>query len=176
MLGKSDRLLGFLIDVRAGGNIYSVDQFYGQDTGTLPITVGLNKKGNPKRDPVSQGGGILKKGVTKDGKPNTTYAAVNFFSGYGYVSNPNAGYVYDGSYIKLRQASLSYSLPQSLINKTNILDGITLSAVGRDLWIILKNIPYSDPEQNTGGNRMIGYQNSVFPATRSITFNLKLKF
>src|SRR5699024_7718895 len=72
--------LSFLIDIRVGGDIYSVDQYYGQDTGKLPITVGKNKKGNPKRDPVSEGGGILKKGVTQDGKPNTTYAEVNFNS------------------------------------------------------------------------------------------------
>jgi TonB-linked SusC/RagA family outer membrane protein len=168
--------LSFLIDIRVGGDIYSVDQYYGQDTGKLPITVGLNKKGNPKRDPVSKGGGILKEGVTQDGNPNTTYAAVNFNSGYGYISNPNAGYVYDGSFVKLRHAAFSYSLPKTLLKETSVFNGITLSVVGHNLWIIHKNIPFADPEQNTGGNRLLGYQNSELPAIRSITFNVKLNF
>lgn len=168
--------LSFLVDVRAGGDIYTVDQFYGQNTGTLPITVGLNKRGNPKRDPVSSGGGILKDGVNEDGSPNSNWAAVNFSSGYGYQSNPMAEYVYDGTYVKLRQATFSYNLPQGLIERLGVFDSATASVVGRNLWIIHKNLPYSDPEQQTGGNRLVGYQNSVFPATRNITFNLKLNF
>lgn len=168
--------LSFLISVRAGGDIYSVDQYYGQDTGKLPITVGPNKRGEPKRAPVSEGGGILKDGVTKNGEPNTTWAAVNFYSGYGYMSNPMAAFVYDGSFVKLKQVTLSYSLPPSLMEELNVFDSITFSAVGRNLWIIHKNIPYTDPEQHTFGNRLMGYQNSVFPAVRNITFSIKLNF
>lgn len=169
--------LNVLLDVRWGGDIFSLDQYYGQGTGLYPITAGLNDKGNPKRDPVSEGGGVLQDGVNPDGSENTTYAHVQHYAGaYGWINNPTARYIYDGSYVKLREVGITYDLPQSLISQLGILRGASFSVVGRNLWIIHKNLPHSDPEQTIVAGNVQGYQGAAHPSTRDITFNLKLEF
>lgn len=168
--------LSFLVDVRWGGDLFSLDQWYGQGTGLYPITAGLNDRGNPKRDPVSEGGGVLLDGVNEDGSPNETYAEVNYVGAYGYVQNPLAYYIYDGSYVKLREVSLSYNLPQSILESIGALRGATLSLTGRNLWIIHKNVPYADPEQSIGAASITGYQGGNMPSIRNVTFNLQLNF
>ena len=51
--------LGFLIDMRQGGSLFSLDQYYGAQTGVSQQWAGLNDKGNPKRDDPENGGGIF---------------------------------------------------------------------------------------------------------------------
>ena len=168
--------LDFLVDVRWGGDIFSLDQWYGQGTGLYPITAGLNSRGEPKRAPVADGGGAKLDGVNQDGTPNDIYAPVNYAGPYGYFNNPSAAYIYDGSYVKLREVGITYNLPQSLINRTGVLQSASLSATGRNLWIIHKNIPHADPEQNIAGSNIQGYQGGNLPATRKFTLNLQLNF
>ncbi|TYP94027.1 TonB-linked outer membrane protein, SusC/RagA family [Fodinibius salinus] len=168
--------LDVLVDVRWGGDIFSLDQWYGQGTGLYPVTAGLNDKGNPKRDPVAQGGGARLDGVQADGSKNDVYAPVNYAGPYGYFSNPSAAYIYDGSYVKLREVGITYNLPQSLINKSGVLTSASISAKGRNLWIIHKNIPHADPEQNLAGSNVQGYQGGNLPSARNVTLNLKLNF
>jgi hypothetical protein len=169
--------LSFLIDARVGGDILSNDMFSGRATGMYPITAGLNQKGNPKRDPVSEGGGVLFEGVNEDGSPNTIYAANHFGSGYGYRVRPSASEIYDATYVKLRQASISYRLPQSIIRKLGGFDSVKFTLTGRNLWIIHKDLPYSDPEQNFGSdNRVLGYQRATYPTFRQINFSINLNF
>jgi TonB-linked SusC/RagA family outer membrane protein len=195
--------LSFLIDVRHGGDVWSLDQWYGEGTGSYPITAGLNELGNPKRDDVYQRdaagkylldaggkkiqaanpGGVLFPGVQADGQPNTVRAENidgNSLSAYGYSSNaPRAMYIYDGSYVKLREASITYALPQVWVSKLRAFKEITVSAIGRNLWIIHKNMPYQDPEDNLGsglGNGAGGYQSGSYPAVRSYGFNVKFRF
>lgn len=177
--------LGFLIDVRKGGDVFSLDMYYGLATGVYPETVGLNDLGNPSRDPVLRdadgnvisdpsNGGIIVPGVTADGKANTTRVD-NDYGVYGYVRNPQAAFVYDASYVKLRELNLTYSLPQSVFGKTPF-KGIDLSLIGRNLWIIHKNLPNSDPEENLSSGNVQGYQSGAYPTTRAIGFNVRLRF
>ncbi|SFQ50745.1 SusC/RagA family TonB-linked outer membrane protein [Parafilimonas terrae] len=168
--------LSFLIDMKQGGDLYSVDQWYGQGTGLTANTAGLNDKGNPIRDAVEDGGGIKFPGVTEDGKPNGTYALITGLRGYGYNSFPNAGYIYDASYVKLREASISYSLPSKLISKLNPIKGIDISVYGRNLWIIHKNMPDSDPEEGPSAGNIQGFQVGSYPTYRMIGLNLNFKF
>lgn len=168
--------LGFLIDVRKGGDVFSLDLYYGMATGLYPETVGNNDLGNPKRNSIANGGGIIFKGVTADGKENTKRVENTSYGNYGYSYNPAAAFVYDASYVKLRELNLTYSFPQSLISKTKVFKGIDFSIIGRNLWIIHKNLPYSDPEENLSAGNVQGYQSGAYPTTRSIGANLKLKF
>ena len=164
--------LNFLVDVRWGGDIFSLDQWYGQGTGLYPVTAGLNDKGNPKRDPVSEGGGVRLPGVNADGSENDVYAS----NPYGYGVSPNAAYVYDGSFVKLREVGLTYDLPQNLLSKAKVLRGASVSVTGRNLWIIHKNLPHADPEQSIGSGSLTGYQGGNLPSTRNVTLNLQLQF
>ena len=71
--------LGFLIDIKHGGDVFSLDQYYGLATGLAAETAGLNELGNEVRSPVAQGGGILLPGVLADGTPNTKRYDANQF-------------------------------------------------------------------------------------------------
>ena len=171
--------LSFLVDIRQGGDVFSLDQYYGLATGLYPETAGLNDKGHPLRSLATDfggEGGILREGVAPDGSPNTKRASATTYGAYGYRYSPAAGFVYDASYVKLREAAISYSLPQTMISKLAPFKGIDFSLVGRNLWIIHKNLPYSDPEDSYGSGNLQGYQGNAYPATRSISFNIKFKF
>lgn len=176
--------LTFLIDVRHGGDVFSLDTYYGMATGIYPETAELNDLGNPSRDPVQldangnalpTSGGIIVPGVTADGKPNTKRVA-NVYGTYGYSYNPQAAFIYDASYVKLREISLGYSLPASLFANANLIKGIDISVIGRNLWIIHKNMKYSDPEENLSAGNIQGYQSGAYPTTRNIGVNLRVKF
>jgi TonB-linked SusC/RagA family outer membrane protein len=186
----------FLIDVKKGGDVYSLDQDYGSWSGVYPSTAGKNALGNPVRSPLSQGGGVILQGVTQDGKANTKPVDaydINLDGSAFPFSSVNSlaarSYVYDAGYIKLRELSLGYSLPATVFGRQDVIKGIDLSLSGRNLWIIHKNLPYADPEQGAASttpnsstpivynpNASIGYQTGVYPSVRTLAFNVKLKF
>lgn len=70
--------LGFLIDVRKGGSVYSLDQSYGGLTGIYEYSAGLNDLGNPVRNTLDNGGGLILSGVKQDGTPNVVFSAANW--------------------------------------------------------------------------------------------------
>ena len=81
--------------------------------GLAEETAGLNELGNPKRDPVSDGGGIILPGVTADGKLNTTRVETQEFyedKMFGF----NEKWTYDQTYVKFRELSLGYSFPKNI--------------------------------------------------------------
>ena len=118
--------------MRHGGDLFSLDLYYGLATGIYPESVGLNDLGNPSRDPVSAGGGVIMPGVKADGKPNDIRVE-NDFGTYGYARNPAAQFVYDASYVKLREANITYSLPGTVIDRIKFVKGIDISLIGRNL-------------------------------------------
>ena len=171
--------LSFLIDMKKGGDVFSLDLYYGMGSGLYPETAGLNDLGNPSRNTIADGGGVILPGVKEDGKPNdirisnTNYGT---YGGYGPRRMPAANFVYDAGYVKLREATISYSLPKQLIATLKPFKGIDLSLIGRNLWIIDKNIPYADPEDNLSAGNLQGYQSGSYPTIRTFTLNLKLNF
>lgn len=170
--------LNFLIDIRKGGDLWTLDQWYGLGTGMSPETAGLNDLGNPLRNSLADGGGVILPGVLADGSPNTKRIDVSN-SGtapWGYPNNPpRASVIYDAGYVKLRELALTYSLPEKLVGKLRAFKGIDLSLIGRNLWIIHKNVPYADPEDGLGSGNVQGYQSGAYPTVRSIGFNVKFR-
>ena len=139
-------------------------------------SVGLNDLGNPLRDPVDQGGGVILEGVTEDGQPNTTRVRADYYANpFGYARDANAGHVYDASFVKLREASLSYVFSERVLANSPITNA-TISLVGRNLWIIHKNLPYSDPEAGLSAGNIQGYQSGAYPAVREIGASVKFNF
>lgn len=167
--------LSFLIDMRKGGDLFSLDMFYGLSQGMYAETALINSRGKNTREPVADGGGIILDGVTEDGKENTVWVE-NEYGTYGDYFNPNKAFVYDASYVKLREVVLTYSLPKSLLSRIGFVKGLDFSLIGRNLWIIHKNLPHADPEDNLGSGNLQGYQSGSYPTTRNFTFNLKCKF
>lgn len=165
----------FLIDTQHGGDVFSLDLWYGYSTGLYAETAGLNELGNPKRSPVAEGGGILNPGVYEDGTPNTTRVAGDNYAADGYAVSPNSRFVYDASYVKLREVVLTYNLPSDLLARTPIR-AASLSFVGSNLWIISKNLPHADPEASQSGGNIQGWQSGVMPMTRNYGFTLSVNF
>jgi TonB-linked SusC/RagA family outer membrane protein len=168
--------LGFLIDIKKGGDTYSLDQAYGQSTGIYEESVRLNDNGKNIRDDVATGGGIIFEGVTPDGKVNTQRVRVSGTRGLGINNYPNKQFIYDAGYVKLREVSLNYSLPVGLINRIKAFKGIDISLLGRNLWIIHKNVPFADPEENLSAGNIQGYQSGVYPTYRNFGFNVRFRF
>ena len=91
------------------------------------------------------------------------------------MNHPNAEFIYDASYIKLREVVLTYKLPRKLLEKSFIY-GASLSFVGSNLWIFQKNLPYADPEATQGGGNIQGWQSGVLPAVRNYGLTLNVQF
>lgn len=176
--------LSALIDVQHGGDIFSLDMWYGLATGLYPETVFTNDLGNPVRDPVGadaetggnpNSGGVVLEGVLADGSPNQRRVTGGNYLLFGYARNPNSAFIYDASYVKLREVALTYEFPRTMMAKTFIY-GASLSFVASNPWIIHKNLPYADPEATQGSGNVQGWQSGVMPTTRNFGFNLKLQF
>ena len=175
---------GFLIDVQKGGDVVNYDMGFGNATGLYEQTAGLNHLGNPKRNSVSAGGGIIVEGVKADGSPNNIIASANtYLTPYGYYGGssdtgtyaPDAQLVFDASYVKLREVRLGYEFPESITERFS-LTSLNLGLSGRNLWIIHKNVPYADPESSPSSGNLQGIQNGTLPSTRDVSLNVTVKF
>jgi len=170
--------LSFLIDIRHGGSVFSNDLAYGLADGIYPLTAYTNDLGKPVRNPLNQGGGFIRPGVYENGQPNTTrvtgFNYGDFGDGVGRL--PLSAFVYDASYVKLREALIGYTLPAGAIGKLGPVKEVTLQLIGRNLWIIHKNLPYADPEEGLSAGNLQGIQEGAYPTVRTISFNLKLRF
>jgi len=166
----------FLIDWQQGGSVFSLDMYYGLATGLYEETVFTNDLGNPVRDPIADGGGLILDGVYEDGTPNTTRVEGGDYRVFGYSRNPNMAFVYDATYIKLREVVISYSIPQKVMAKSSWIHGATFSIVGSNLWIIQKDLPHADPEASQSSGNVQGWQSGVMPALRNVGFTVNLQF
>lgn len=170
----------FLIDWKKGGDLFSLDMWYGTSTGLYEESARLNDLGNPIRNYVigdpSYDGGVILPGVLPDGTPNNVRSDEmgTYYTPDGSAYAPNALFIYDASYIKLREVALTYVLPAKYFGK--IIKGASVSLVGNNLWIIHKNLPYSDPETTQGAGNIQGWQSGVMPSTRNIGFSLNVNF
>ena len=165
----------FLIDVQQGGSVFSLDQYYGQATGLYVDTDYINDLGNPVRNTLADGGGFINPGVLEDGTPNTTRVDASEFGQFGYAAAPQSEFVYDASYVKLRQASLSYTMPSKFLDNT-FMTGLQFTVTGSNLWIIDKNTPYADPESGLSSGNSQGYITGSLPTTQDYGFNIKAQF
>ncbi|MFN2603688.1 MAG: SusC/RagA family TonB-linked outer membrane protein [Gemmatimonadaceae bacterium] len=164
---KNLRLYG-LLDFRRGGKIASITNMWGTYTGVLASTVA-------GRDADWNKPGIVVDGIdVATGKPNTVSVdAETYYQCRAY----NCGqviedWIYDASYTKLRELTLTLDLPRSLVSRLNV-SAITLGLTGRNLAMWTK-VPNIDPEfsYQTGNNQ--GIESMVLPNTRSWGFNVRI--
>jgi TonB-linked SusC/RagA family outer membrane protein len=157
--------LSFLIDIRQGGSVYSLDQYYGLTTGLYDYSV--EAEGNAT---IRENGKVFE-GVTEDGKVNTVKASYDAF-----MTFPNKYAVYDASFVKLREVTFTYSLPKRIFNNNKFIKGIDLSLYGRNLAILHKNLPYADPEDSQSSGNLQGFQSGSYPLFRMYGINGKFNF
>jgi len=158
--------LSMLIDFKFGAKIYS-------GTNLLLYYYGLQKTTLQGRE-----GGYIGKGVLENGHPNDiAVPAQQYFQDIsaGGTDHIAEEFVYDASFIKWRSASLTYSLPASLL-RSKFVHGVNVSLVGRNLAILLKHIPNVDPESSINNTNGQGLEQTGYPAERSWGCNINVKF
>jgi|JI61114BRNA_FD_contig_123_20066_length_5753_multi_3_in_0_out_2_1 TonB-linked SusC/RagA family outer membrane protein len=148
-----------------GGQFYSVSKELSDFNGTS-----LSSLANDRLPYV------MPNSVTTTGVENTT-AMIDPYPFFRDL--PSKYNLIDASYIKLREASISYTLPSKVFKNVKALSGITLSLVGRNLkyWLPKENV-FADPESNSlglNGNEQ-GYEVGTTPSSRSYGFNVKIVF
>lgn len=126
-------------------------------------------------------GGYVADGVveTKDADGNATYTkntkAINPNDYWTYVGNKTAApFIYDNSYVKVREITLSYTLPQKWITKW--AEAVSVSFVARNPFILYKNVPNIDPDSNYNNSGGMGLEYGSLPSRRSYGLNVNIKF
>lgn len=82
-------------------------------------------------------------------------------------------YVYSMTNVRLRELTLGYDLPSRWFNDKV---GMTVSLVGRNLWMIYNKAPFDPETIATTGNYYQGVDYFMSPSMRNIGFNLRVKF
>jgi TonB-linked SusC/RagA family outer membrane protein len=164
--------LSFLLDFKFGGDIFS-------GSNDRLTQWGLHKQSVIGRDGETP---LHVKGVTDNNETPidrdlTPDEARLYWNSVGDESTGITNmFLYDASYIKLRQLTLGYSLPRALLSKTPF-QTISVSLVARNLAILYKDIENVDPESNYSSNAGAqGLEYFGFPSTRSYGFNVNIGF
>lgn len=76
-----------------------------------------------------------------------------FWTSSSFNTNVTSNYVYSGDYWKLREASLAYKIPQSLLLRSKFIKAATVSIQGRNLFLwATKSNEYTDPDYSANGS------------------------
>jgi TonB-linked SusC/RagA family outer membrane protein len=164
--------LSFLIDIRHGGDILSRVINDVRRTGTAAETAEFPRF---EADGVTPTKNYIVPGVYADGTPNTIpVTAQQYFQSMFSFANPGEG-VFDASWVRLREASLFYSLPKSLLERTPF-GKVEVGVNGRNL-LLKTDVPHIDPETNlTGATNSQGLEFNTMPNARSYGVVLKFTF
>ncbi len=159
------------LDFQKGGKFISTTKMFNAYSGLAEETAGLNDKGKPKRDPVADGGGVILDGVNgATGKPNTVYVETkDLYEGALFSVWEN--WMYDASYVKLRELSLGINIPKTVFGKLPI-NAMNFSVVGQNLWLISSKVKGIDPSEL----EQSWLEGGQLPGTRSLGVNLKITF
>lgn len=169
------------IDFQSGGKFFSLSNMWGSYTGLTARTAVLNDLGNPVRDPVAldgagkplaHSGGIHVFGVDANNKAVDYYVDARTYYTNLYVNKVYDEFVYDLTFVKLREFSLGYNIPVEKLGIGKWVTRANFSIVARNPWLLYSKTKDFDPSQiaNLSG------EDGNFPGTRSIGFNLKLGF
>ncbi|WP_457068213.1 SusC/RagA family TonB-linked outer membrane protein [Hymenobacter sp. UYAg731] len=160
--------LSFLIDTNQGGEVLSFTNNFYKSNGALAET-GVNRE-LPRVIP-----GVIEvkaaDGTVTGYRPNNIQvSAQDYWRSFGLQSDLG---VYDATVYKLREVSLGYSLPKTLLERTPF-GAVSLSLSGRNLLYYAPNANF-DPELNTqGAGNIRGLDLQGPPNARTYGVNLRL--
>jgi hypothetical protein len=154
----------FLIDMKKGGDLYSMTTTWGRYAGALEETL------------IGREGGIVGVGVMEDGEggyfTNTVVADAEQFNKAAYNNNLQWSSVFDDTYIKFREIKLGYSFG----NIGKVLKDFNIALVGRNLAILYTKVPHVDPETAFSSGNVQGFEYGQLPSARSIGFSIGASF
>lgn len=155
--------LGFLLDIQKGGNYFSTTHMHGCSNGILAETAVNGIREN----------GIVLEGVLENGLPNTKVISA-YRWGKAHHNTVDAQNVFDASYFKLREITLSYKLPTQTFRKK--APQVTFTAFARNFWIWGLKWDGMDPENTSYGSGNIqGLEGGSLPSTRTYGLNIEIK-
>ena len=176
-----------LFDIKVGADIFSMSERSAYETGKAKETlVGRAEwyasEEARKAAGVTSGwvatGGYLVDGVVDNGdgtySENTKYINPEDYW-YEVSRNSPELFIYDNSYIKCRELTLSLDFPKEWLDKKGIVKHVGIRFVARNPFIIWKNIKDIDPDAqyNTSG---LGLEYGSLPSRRSYGLNFNIKF
>ena len=161
--------LGLLFDTKQGGKFYSRTKDILDFVGTAAETAMYDRAG----------GDVFPNSVYIDASGKTVVNTNVTFDPQTYFSNiiPSGQHILDASYIKLREANLTYTFSKSALSGTPF--GVaSISLFGNNLWIkTASENRYVDPEVNSAGSgNLQGFDFTAQPSVRNYGVNLKLTF
>jgi len=156
--------LYFLIDGRFGGDVLSLTQ------------ADLDKYGVSKTSGDARNNG----GINFDGKflkenDDNTFIR-DFYSVVGGRDGISEHYIYSGTNIRLRELSVGYTLPRSVLRDNSVIKNVEISLIGRNLFFFKNNAPYDPDGTLSTGNSLQGVDVFGMPSNRSLGINLKANF
>ena len=158
-----DFTFSFLIDYNYGNKVLSATSYYSLVRGLNQATLEGRETG-------------VTKGVTAAGATNTVAATAQAYH-TAVAQRITSSHVLDGDFIKLRQVSLGYNLPQSYLKGLKIIQSAQISLVGRNLLCLMKKTDNIDPEATFGSSiNYYGIEGTNLPSTRSYGVNVNIKF
>ncbi|SKB50270.1 TonB-linked outer membrane protein, SusC/RagA family [Daejeonella lutea] len=159
----------FLLDIRKGGDIYSrnIGDIY--RTGVAKETAEfarLDAAGVQTKPYVIEG-------TLANGQPNTTPVTAQAYWDNLYAFGLGESYVFDGSWFRVREVSVSYTLPAKLLQKTPV-GKLEIGVNGRNLYLYAPNFPHFDPETAAQGvSNSQGFTSNDLPQARNYGFFLR---
>lgn len=156
--------LSFLIDFKLGGKMISGTNFNA-------VRHGLHKMTLPGRDT-----GVVGVGVNEQGQTNTVATESQRYWEVVRSQQLIEPIVYDAGYWKLRQITLGYDF-RKFIPENSPIQRVTLSVVANNVLMLKKWVDNIDPDSfGFSSDNVSGLESTGVPTTRSIGFNLNVKF
>ena len=173
-----DFTLSVLLDIRKGGDIYSRNVADIQRNGVSIETAEkerFNADGTLAKNYIFEG--VLPDGtVNADSDANAVRVTAEQYYGNAGKYVAARGFIYETSWFRVRELSLSYALPKKYLNNSKI-GGLTVGVFGRNLFLSAPNYPHLDPEQNAlGVSNAQGLEFNALPQTRTVGANLSVTF
>lgn len=150
-----------LLDLRVGGEIFCQTCALGRRTGQLIETL-------EGRDDFQ----LVLPGVKPDGTQNDVPLDLPVYHRARY--DMFHYFTYDASYLKLRELSLGFDLPEGILGKLPVSNA-SVSVIGRNLLILWKNVPHIDPELTTSSGNAQGVEVFRTPTTRSLGLRISVQ-
>jgi outer membrane receptor protein involved in Fe transport len=133
---------------------------------------GLHKNTLEGRDT----GGVVGLGVNEKGEPNIVKANVQDYWSVVRSLALIEPIVYNGGYWKLRQITAGYDFTR-FFPKNSVIKGAKLSLVANNVLLLKKWVDNIDPESfGYSSDNLVGMESHGLPTTRSMGFNLNVKF
>jgi TonB-linked SusC/RagA family outer membrane protein len=166
-----DFSVNFNIDFQKGGKFYSTSTKWGNSTGVLAKTAGLNDKGIPIRDAIADGGGVHIFGVDA-----TTLKPVDYYvNARDYFNGSNNTYdndIFDLTYVKLREVGIGYNIPVNKLNIGKWIKRANFSIISSNTLLIYAKTKDFDPSEISAKSG----EGGQFPGLRGLGLNLKIGF